>query len=62
MGMTKDETARAIAVSDLNRVLARVNAILADLYDSAPAYAGEVESVKEATEIAIKVLSGEPVE
>lgn len=52
-------TACRVAVADLRGVQARVNAILADLYDSAPAYAGEVESIKEATETAIKVLSGD---
>jgi hypothetical protein len=62
MSLMDEQTACRIAVSDLNGVKARVNAILADLYDSAPAWAGEVEAVKEATETAIKVLSGEPVE
>lgn len=57
-----ERVARKVAVSDLNGVMARVNLILSDLYDSAPAYAGEVESVKEAVETAMKVLSGEPVE
>jgi hypothetical protein len=62
MSLMDEQTACRIAVSDLRGVQARLNAILADLYDSAPAWAGEVEAVKEATETAIKVLSGEPVE
>lgn len=62
MALMDTKTACQVAVADLRGVQARVNAILADLYDSAPAYAGEVESVKEATETAIKVLRGEGVE
>jgi hypothetical protein len=62
MSLMDEQTACKVAASDLNGVVARVNAILADLYDSAPAYAGEVEAVKEAAQTAIKVLRGEPVE
>lgn len=62
MGLMNEQTACQIAVQDLRKVEAMVNAILADLYDSAPAYAGEVESVKEAVTIAMRVLRGEPVD
>lgn len=51
-------TARAI----LNTANIDVNRALNVLYDHAPAYAGEVESVKEAIGTAIKVLNGEPVD
>lgn len=59
MGLMTEKTACEIAVRDLRGIQARVNAVLADLYDSAGAYAGEVESVKEAVDNAIRVLSGE---
>ena len=62
MGLMEEQTACRVAVSELRGVQARLNAILAHLYDSAPAYAGEVESIKEATETAMKVLSGEGVQ
>jgi hypothetical protein len=62
MGLMTEKVALEVSVTELGRIIAECNAILADLYDSAPAYAGEVEAVKEAAQTAIKVLRGEPVE
>lgn len=58
MGLMNEQTALSIAVHDLRGVKARVEAILRDLYDSAPAYAGEVESIKEAVESAMNIFQG----
>jgi hypothetical protein len=62
MGLMTEKVALEVSVTELGRIIAECNAILEDLYDSAPAYAGEVEAVKEAAQTAIKVLRGEPVE
>lgn len=62
MGLMTEQAACQAAVHDLRGVQARVRMILRELYDSAPGYAGEVEAVKEATDNAIRVLSGEAPE
>lgn len=62
MALMDEKTACDVAVQELRAVQARLNTILRYMYDSAPGYAGEVESIKEVTENAMRVLSGEPVE
>lgn len=62
MGLMDESTTLKIAVDDLRKVKALLGAILSDLYDSAPGYAGEVEAVEEACDNAINVLSGKPAE
>lgn len=58
MSVAKEKAACDLAVQDLRGMQYKVRAILTDLYDSAPGYAGEVEAVKEAIVNAIHVLSG----
>lgn len=55
-----EQAACRAARAALNMALIEVNRGLRDLYDGAPAYAGEVEAVKEAIDTAVRVLSGKP--
>jgi hypothetical protein len=57
-----EATARRRAVVHLERTRGPINLALSLLYDNASGYAGEVESVKEAVESAIRILNGEAVE
>lgn len=62
MAILDENAARRTASTFLVGARARVMAALNDLYDGAPAYAGEVESVKESIDQALRVLNGEPVD
>lgn len=58
----EEQMARKQAIQKLRIARRHVQDALPKLYDYSSGYAGEVESVRDAIDAAIKVLNGEPVE